>query len=69
MAKIIKSNQIGCETPSIECSCGGSCFGNDTGYTYGYSESKYYCEDCDQEWVFPKNMNMVVKFQRRKNEG
>ena len=64
MAKIIKSSQIGCETPSISCSCGGSCFGSDTGHTYDYTETKYYCEDCDLEWVFPENMYMVVKFKR-----
>ena len=64
MAKIIKSGQVGCETPSISCSCGGSCFGDDTGYTYGYSESQYYCEDCGQKWVFPKNIHMVIKFKK-----
>ena len=45
-SKIIKSNQVGCETPSISCSCGGGCFGCDTVSTYDYSESKYYCELC-----------------------
>ena len=62
--KIIKSSQVVCEAPAIECSCGGSCFGSDTGSTYNYSESKYYCEVCDLEWVLPKNVTMVVKFKK-----
>ena len=65
MAKIIKSSQVGCDTPAIECSCGGSCFGSDSGASYRHTESKYYCEECDQTWVFPENMDIVVKFKRR----
>ena len=63
--KIIKSSQVNCETPSVSCSCGGGCFGCDTDSTYNYTESKYYCELCGQEWILPNNMDMVIKFKRR----
>ena len=62
--KIIKSGQIACETPSILCSCGGSCFGMEAGNAYNYAENEYWCEACEQIWVFPKNMYMVVKFKK-----
>ena len=65
MAKIIKSSQIACETPSVECSCGGGCFGKGTGNAYNWQENEYYCEDCEQVWVLPENMDIVVKFKRR----
>ena len=64
MAKIIKSSQIACETPSIECSCGGGCFGTESGNAYNWEEKEYWCEDCEQIWVFPKNMYIVVKFKK-----
>ena len=63
-SKIIKSSQIHCETPSIECSCGGSCFGMEHGNTYNWQEKEYWCVDCNQVWVFPENMYMVVKFKK-----
>ena len=62
--RVIKSSQVACETPSILCSCGGGCFGMGDGNAYNWLENEYYCEDCDQEWVFPKNVNMVVRFKR-----
>ena len=68
-SKVIKSSQIYCETPSIECSCGGGCFGMEAGNTYNWQENEYWCEDCGQIWVFPENVQMVVRFKRRKNEG
>ena len=63
--KIIKSSQIACETPSILCSCGGGCFGMGAGNAYNWQEDEYYCEDCEQVWVLPENMDIVVKFKRR----
>ena len=63
-SKVIKSSQISCETPSIQCSCGGGCFGIGNGNAYNWLENEYYCEDCNQVWVFPENMYMVVKFKK-----
>ena len=64
--KIIKSSQIACETPAIECSCGGGCFGMEAGNCYNWLENEYYCEDCNQIWTLPENMDIVVKFKKIK---
>ena len=64
--KILKSKQVACETPSIECSCGSSCFSMEDD-TYNYiCEQGYYCEDCDQRWILPDNVELKVVFARRK---
>ena len=63
--KVLKSSQVGCETPSMECSCGGSCVGMEAGNAYNWMENEYYCEDCNQTWILPENMDIVVKFKRR----
>ena len=39
------------------------------GNAYNWEEKEYWCEDCEQVWVLPDNMDIVVKFQRRKHEG
>ena len=64
--KTLKSKQVVCETPSIEWSCGGGCFGLDSGNAYNWLEDIYYCEDCGQEWKLPKGVELVVKFKRTK---
>jgi len=62
--RVIKSSQVGCDTPAVNCSCGGACFGSDSGASYRHTESEYYCEECGQTWIFPENVQMVVRFKR-----
>jgi hypothetical protein len=64
--KIIKSNQVVCDTPAIECTCGGSCFGMGEGNTYDYQESTYYCEVCEQVWELPSDVELKVVFTKRR---
>jgi hypothetical protein len=64
--KIIKSKQVACDAPAIMCDCGGSCFGYDDGDTYNLVYSNgYYCEECDQRWILPDNVELKVVFKRR----
>ena len=62
--KVIKSKNVGCETPSIECSCGGACFSLEDD-TYNFiCEQGYYCDECGQEWIFPDNITLNVSFKK-----
>jgi hypothetical protein len=66
--KIIKSKQVGCETPSVSCSCGGDCFSmEDDSYNY-ICEQGYYCEECGQEWIFPDSITLNVSFKKNKGD-
>ena len=64
--KTIKSNQVVCDTPAIECTCGGSCFGMGEGNTYDYQESTYYCESCNQVWELPSDVELKVVFTKKR---
>ena len=67
--KVIKSKNVGCETPSIECSCGGACFSLEDD-TYNYiCEQGYYCDECGQEWIFPDNITLNVSFKSSVNQS
>ena len=63
--KKLKSHQVHCETPSINCDCGGGCFALATHDTFNRVDKRgYYCEDCGQEWVLPKDVELKVIFSK-----
>jgi len=63
--KTIKSNQVACDTPAVECTCGGGCFGMENQDTYNHQESTYYCESCNQVWELPSDVELKVVFTKK----
>ena len=70
-SKVVKSSQVCATAMCVQCSCSGDCYESIYGSAWideweNISNYHFKCEDCDQKWTLPKNMNIVVKFQRRK---
>ena len=64
--KTIKSNQVACEAPTVECTCGEICVNKDYGSHLVTIYQELVCEACGQEWDFPSDVILKVVFTKRR---
>ena len=65
--KVLKSSQVCATAMGVQCRCGGDCYESSYGSAWinewdGVTTYNFKCEECNQVWVFPTNINIVVKF-------
>ena len=69
-SKVMKSSQLGIISFGCECSCGGDTYESNHYSSWSKSDecSDYHfkCEECEQEWILPKNTYVIPKLKRRK---
>jgi len=64
--KTIKSNQVACDTPAVECTCGSPCVNMDDGSYLFDVWASIQCEDCGQVWELPSDVELKVVFTKKR---